>query len=281
MGKVKEEIQNLIDTCKRKYEEGGVIEVIGYIEEAMRQGEDMVILNVRYERCEACDADMPSINHECLICGQETKLHKQILVDAVIEDLKKGFELGDYTVLDELLNMLPVKKLVQALPEEEWEKYKDLNNSYFEVMHQDFNEDAGREEIQIHAGENGNVFLYQDGDKLGFIIDVYGQNDLADSMTVWEEDLNPEEDNENLPVTFTDEEILQWKKDWGQTHSGITAELGYPRSHNESDGLLMDDYFWVEKDKRWYNRCASGFTPREQAIADYLYACSTYQNLNE
>ena len=190
MGKVKEEIQNLIDTCKRKYEEGGVIEVIGYIEEAMRQGEDMVILNVRYERCEACDANMPSINHECLICGQETKLHKQILVDAVIEDLKKGFELGDYTVLDELLNMLPVKKLVQALPEEEWEKYKDLNNSYFEVMHQDFNEDAGREEIQIHAGENGNVFLYQDGDKLGFIVDAYGQNDLVDSMTIWEEDMD-------------------------------------------------------------------------------------------
>lgn len=190
MGKVKEEIQNLIDTCKRKYEEGGVIEVIGYIEEAMRQGEDMVILNVRYERCEACDADMPSINHECLICGQETKLHKQILVDAVIEDLKKGFELGDYTVLDELLNMLPVKKLVQALPEEEWEKYKEINNSYFEVMHQDFNEDAGREEIQIHAGENGNVFLFQDGDKLGFIIDVYGQNDLVDSMTIWEEDMD-------------------------------------------------------------------------------------------
>lgn len=190
MGKVKEEIQNLIDTCKRKYEEGGVIEVIGYIEEAMRQGEDMVILNVRYERCEACDADMPSINHECLICGQETKLHKQILVDAVIEDLKKGFELGDYTVLDELLNMLPVKKLVQALPEEEWEKYKEINNSYFEVMHQDFNEDAGREEIQIHAGENGNVFLFQDGDKLGFIIDVYGQNDLVDTMTIWEEDMD-------------------------------------------------------------------------------------------
>ena len=190
MGKVKEEIQNLIDTCKRKYEEGGVIEVIGYIEEAMRQGEDMVILNVRYERCEACDANMPSINHECLICGQETKLHKQILVDAVIEDLKKGFELGDYTVLDELLNMLPVKKLVQALPEEEWEKYKDLNNSYFEVMRQDFNEDAGREEIQIHAGENGNVFLYQDGDKLGFIVDAYGQNDLVDSMTIWEEDMD-------------------------------------------------------------------------------------------
>jgi len=281
MGKVKEEIEKLIETCERKYEEGGAGAVIDYIEEAIAQGDDMIMLDVRYERCVACDADMPSINHICLVCGQETKLHKQILVDAVIEDLKKGFELGDYTVLDELLNMLPVKKLVQSLPEEQWHKYKDLNNSYFEVMRQDFNEDAGREEIQIHAGENGNVYLYQDGDKLGFIVDAYGLNDLVDTMTIWEEDMNPEEDNENLPVTFTDEEIAQWKKDWGQTHSEITAELGYPRSHAESDGLLMEDYFWVEKDKRWYNRHASMFTPREQAIADYLYALSTYQNLNE
>lgn len=281
MGKVKQEIEKLIETCERKYEEGGAGAVIDYIEEAIAQGDDMIMLDVRYERCVACDADMPSINHICLVCGQETKLHKQILVDAVIEDLKKGFELGDYTVLDELLNMLPVKKLVQSLPEEEWHKYKDLNKSYFEVMRQDFNEDAGREEIQIHAGENGNVYLYQDGDKLGFIVDAYGLNDIVDTMTIWEEDMNPEEDNENLPVTFTDEEIAQWKKDWGQTHSEITSELGYPRSHNESDGLLMEDYFWVEKDKRWYNRHASMFTPREQAIADYLYACSTYQNLNE
>ena len=281
MGKVKEEIQILIETCERKYEEGGSAAVIEYIEEAIRQGDNPIMLDVRYERCEACDADMPSIAHECLVCGQTTRISKQQLVDAVIEDLKKGFEKGDYTVLDELLNMLPVKKLVQALPEEEWHKYKDLNKSYFEVMRQDFNEDAGREEIQIHAGENGNVFLYQDDDKLGFIIDVYGQNDLADSMTVWEEDLNPSEEESNDPRNFSDVEIQEWKEKWGQSHSEITANLGYPRSHAESDELLMDDYFWVEKDKRWYNRCASGFTPREQAIADYLYACSTYQNLNE
>lgn len=281
MGKVKEEIQILIETCERKYEEGGSAAVIEYIEEAIRQGDNPIMLDVRYERCEACDADMPSIAHECLVCGQTTRISKQQLVDAVIEDLKKGFEKGDYTVLDELLNMLPVKKLVQALPEEEWHKYKDLNKSYFEVMRQDFNEDAGREEIQIHAGENGNVFLYQDDDKLGFIIDVYGQNDLADSMTVWEEDLNPSEEESNDPRNFSDVEIQEWKEKWGQSHSEITANLGYPRSHAESDELLMDDYFWVEKDKRWYNRCASGFTPREQAIADYLYALSTYQNLNE
>jgi hypothetical protein len=83
------------------------------------------------------------------------------------------------------------------------------------------------------------------------------------------------------PRNFSDVEIEEWKEKWGQSHSEITANLGYPKSHSLSDELLIDDYFWVEKDKRWYNKCASMFTDREQAIADYLYALSTYQYLNE
>jgi hypothetical protein len=80
--------------------------------------------------------------------------------------------------------------LVQSLPEEKWDEFKELNSSYFEIMRQDYFEDAGREEIQIHAGENGNIFIFQDNGKLGFIIDVYGQNDHHDTMQVWEEDLD-------------------------------------------------------------------------------------------
>lgn len=49
---------------------------------------------------------------------------KQKLIDAVIEDLKNGFTYGDYTVLDELLHFIPKKKLIQALPEEQWEEHK-------------------------------------------------------------------------------------------------------------------------------------------------------------
>jgi len=48
---------------------------------------------------------------------------KQKLVDDVIEDLKESFEAGDYTVLDELLKMIPSKNLIQALPEEKWSEY--------------------------------------------------------------------------------------------------------------------------------------------------------------
>jgi len=270
MGKIKDEIQQLRETCERKYQEGGAAAVIEYIEEAIRHGQQMILLEVQYERCEACDADMPSIGHECLVCGQETKISKQQLVDAVIEDLKRGFEKGDYTVLDELLNKLPVKTLVQALPEEDWQVYDELNNSYFEIMHQDYYEPAGREEIQIHAGEHGNVYLFQDGDKLGFIIDVYGQNDQLDTMTVWEEDLKDwDEDEEPIdPNNFSLVEQEDFLDQWGQLTDEVCAELGY--DEETSDDLLMVDYFYYEPKKYWIPKISSLYTPREQSIADYL-----------
>jgi hypothetical protein len=205
------------------------------------------------------------------VCGQQTKITKQQLVDAVIEDLKKGFEKGDYTVLDELLNKLQIKTLVRALPEEDWQVYDELNCSYFEIMHQDYYEDAGFEEIQIHCGENGSVYLKQDGDKLGFIIDVYGQNDLVDTMTVWEEDLKDwnDEDEKFDPNNFSMVEKEDFIDEWGQFHDEICAELGVPDS-NDADDILMVDYFWYAPQNKWIPKCSSLYTPREQSIADYL-----------
>ena len=52
---------------------------------------------------------------------------KQKLIDAIIEDLKENsFRHDDYTVLDELLSFIPVQNLIQALPEEQWDKYLKL-----------------------------------------------------------------------------------------------------------------------------------------------------------
>jgi hypothetical protein len=270
MGKVKAEIQEIFDICQRKYEEGGSAAVIEYIEEALRQGDNIHLLEVVYERCEACDADMPSLNHVCLVCGQTTRMSKQQLVDAVIEDLKKGFAAGDYTVLDELLNKLPIKTLVQALPEEDWQTYDELNCSYFEIMHQDYYEDAGFEEIQIHAGEHGNIYLKQDGDKLGFIIDVYGQNDILDTMTVWEEDLKDWEDEDEPfdPNNYSLVEVEDFIDEWGQYTDEVCAELGY--EEDSCDDLLEVDYFYHERSRKWIPKCSSMYSEREQAIADYL-----------
>lgn len=64
-------------------------------------------------------------------------------------------------------------------------------------------------------------------------------------------------------------EIEQFKKNWGQTHSEICSCLGY--DEDDSDDVLMgDNYFWHDDSQLWLNKEASGFTEREQKIADYL-----------
>lgn len=121
-------------------------------------------------------------------------MDKQVLVDAVIERLKEDFAAGDYTVLDELLMFIRNNNLIQSLPEEDWIKFQELHeDNYFEIVHEGYQKDLEREEIQVHAGENGNVFLIKT--EQGFIVDVYNQNDNINSMTVWEEELETPSDD--------------------------------------------------------------------------------------
>lgn len=81
---------------------------------------------------------------------------KQPLVDAVIEDLKKGFELGDYTVLDELLKFLPWEILKGSLPENQWEKFnvRPVENIWGEIRN-DF-EDEGIVHIDAFLTDDDN-----------------------------------------------------------------------------------------------------------------------------
>lgn len=58
---------------------------------------------------------------------------KQVVIDAVIERLKEDFKQGDFTVLDELLGFVPIKNLIQSLPEEEWSKYSKDDPFYAEI----------------------------------------------------------------------------------------------------------------------------------------------------
>jgi hypothetical protein len=67
---------------------------------------------------------------------------------------------------------------------------------------------------------------------------------------------------------FTQEELAEFKENWGQSHSEICSCLGY--DEEDSDDLLMDDYFWLESDKIWINKSASGFEVKDQEIADFL-----------
>lgn len=65
-------------------------------------------------------------------------------------------------------------------------------------------------------------------------------------------------------------EIKKFLQDWGQTQREITANLGYPASHSESDELLMEDYFFLEKKKQWYPKNNRFYTDREQIVADHI-----------
>ncbi len=143
--------------------------------------------------------------------------------------------------------------------------YTGKRKDYFEIVHSGYQKGIDREEIQVHAGENGNIFISKN--PMGFVVDVFGQNNNPDTMHIFESMLT---DDEQDNTDISDYDIKQFKEDWGQKHSEITAELGYSIRHNESDELLMEDYFWVETDKKWYNKHASMFTEKEQRIANHL-----------
>ena len=59
-----------------------------------------------------------------------------LVVDAVIEDLKVDFQEGDYTVIEELLQMIPRKNLVGALRDEEQVK-ENLIDKAMSVLYGD------------------------------------------------------------------------------------------------------------------------------------------------
>ena len=91
---------------------------------------------------------------------------------------------------------------VQEITEFEYNLMSDMfsfsgkRKSYFEIVHAGMQYNLQREEIQIHAGENGNIFLIKTPE--GFVIDAYGQNDLVDTMAIFEDDLNPENDEDDI-----------------------------------------------------------------------------------
>lgn len=67
---------------------------------------------------------------------------------------------------------------------------------------------------------------------------------------------------------FTQEELAEFKENWGQSHEEICSCLEY--DEEGSDDLLKDDYFWIDEDQIWCNKSASGFEGKDQEIADFL-----------
>ena len=66
---------------------------------------------------------------------------------------------------------------------------------------------------------------------------------------------------------ITQEEIEDFKKSWGQTEDEAKEAFGL---EDDISSFMLSDYFYDDKDNKWYNKCSSLFTDREQEIADYL-----------
>lgn len=75
------------------------------------------------ELCEVDDLACDNVQDAIQKAKSKQADTKQDLVDEVAEDLKRVIEAGDYTTLDELLKFVPTTNLIQALPEEVWEKF--------------------------------------------------------------------------------------------------------------------------------------------------------------
>lgn len=88
----------------------------------------------------------------------------QVLVDAVIEELKKDFSNGDYTVIEEILFNVPKNILLHSLPEERWKEFDNnvsKTKSNWSEIHDDF-EDEGF----IHI----DAWTTSDDDEVGNVI---------------------------------------------------------------------------------------------------------------
>jgi hypothetical protein len=62
--------------------------------------------------------------------------------------------------------------------------------------------------------------------------------------------------------------VEKFVEDWGQTTEEICANLGY--DVEDSDDLLMVDYFWDALGEVWLPKQSSLFSKQEQKIADNL-----------
>jgi hypothetical protein len=199
---------------------------------------------------------------------KELMYDRQKLIDAVIESLRADILEGDVTVLEELLGFIEKDKLVQSLPEERWLEFRS-SSDYFSIKTTGYNPDLEREEIQINCGENGNLMIVKTDE--GFVVDAYDVNgENLNTMQVWEDDMNPlDEDESPAQLCFSPAELREFKDRWGQTHDEICANLNVP-DKNDADDILMLDYFFEPTFKKWFPKLSSMYNERQEAIAKFL-----------
>ena len=104
-----------------------------------------------------------------------------------------------------------------------------------------------------------NEFMYR------AMSDIFSGNVRPDLAPLSDDGI-PQEPTD--PENFSDLEVQDFKNIWGQTHNEIC--FGLDLHPDDSDDVLMLDYFWLEDSKQWYPKLSSSYSDRDQAIADYL-----------
>jgi len=143
-------------------------------------------------------------------------------------------------------------------------------NDYFEIVQKGYEAGLQREELEVNCGENGKLMIAKTPE--GFVVDVYNQDEEVNTMTVWEDDLTPLPDEDDLPFDSSNvsmAEKMDFIDEWGQYHDEVCAALGVP-DRRDADDIIMLDYFWHSETKKWIPKCASLYTERQQAMADWL-----------
>jgi hypothetical protein len=127
-----------------------------------------------------------------IIDEYELATNKEVEAEDLTGVLNLIDALQNYAV--DVIGMNPMNVYDFELEEGRTDVVKPEKKNYFEIMHSGYQKNLLREEIQIHGGENANIFLIKTDE--GFVVDVYGQNDIFDTMSIFEDDLNPDSDVE-------------------------------------------------------------------------------------
>jgi hypothetical protein len=139
----------------------------------------------------------------------------------------------------------------------------NVENDYFQVIHKGYQTDVQREQVYVKGGENANIYIIKTDE--GFIIDVYGEGDHIDSMTIWDDQLDPE-DPDKQEIHMSD--INDFIDEWGKYADELCAELGCKEI--DPDSLVMGDYFYHEESKKWLPKYHINYSEFELRIADKL-----------
>ena len=146
-----------------------------------------------------------------------------------------------------------------------------MNKNYFNLVSLGWNGALKREEIQIHCGDNGNLFIIKTDD--GFKVEVFGQNNSLEEIFINEDELVDAVNEEYLepyePYEPTFIEVKKFILDWGQTDGELKENLGYAPDADVDD-ILMLDYFWFEKKQIWLPKISSMYSEEEEMVSHYL-----------